>query len=163
MPEILSQIVEVCVFSLEKGQPRYLLLKRSKSDTLYPGIWQMVTGVVDPGEKATEAALRELREETGVSPVHFWVVPYSNSFYVADGDVIQHTAFFAAEIDTGAVLILSNEHQSFLWATYSEALSTLVWPGQKKGLEIVHEYIVGEKPAGKLLEITSKEIRKEIH
>jgi len=32
-----------------------------------PGAWQMPQGGIDPGETPTEAALRELREETGVT------------------------------------------------------------------------------------------------
>ena len=33
-----------------------------------PGAWQMPQGGIDPGESVHEAALRELGEETGVSP-----------------------------------------------------------------------------------------------
>ena len=35
--------------------------------------WQMPQGGVDPGEAPDEAALRELREETGVTPDLVWV------------------------------------------------------------------------------------------
>ncbi|ETW12964.1 hydrolase NUDIX family domain-containing protein [Roseivivax marinus] len=43
-----------------------------RNDTEAPA-WQMPQGGVDPGEAPDEAALRELREETGVTPDLVWV------------------------------------------------------------------------------------------
>ena len=40
------------------------------ADSLYPDAWQMPQGGIDKGEEAEAAALRELREETGVVEDH---------------------------------------------------------------------------------------------
>ncbi len=47
--------------------PRGLIFAGQRRDTAAPA-WQMPQGGIDPGEKPRAAALRELREETGVPP-----------------------------------------------------------------------------------------------
>ena len=113
----------------------------------YPGIWQYVTGSLEGAEKASEAALRELHEETGFTPIHFWNVPFVNSFLDASRDVIHLLPLFAAQVESGKMPQLSSEHSEFQWLFFEEAMKKLVWPGQKTGLKIIHETIVtGEKP-----------------
>jgi len=153
MPEIVCRIVEVCVFTRDQSAPQYLLLQRAHNDTIYPGTWQVVTGSIDIGERAVDAARRELKEETGLAPTHFWVVPLVNSFYVAADDLVHLTTFFAVEVSRSKSPALSREHQSFEWCSYEDAKRKLVWPGQRRGLEIVQEYIIGGQEAGNLTEI----------
>jgi dATP pyrophosphohydrolase len=148
MPAIISTMIEVCIFKFERDRPHYLLLKRREDEKIYPGIWQYVTGSLEDDEKAVNGALRELKEETGFQPVHFWSVPFENSFYDASNDRIQLVPVFGAQVESGSPPVLSPEHSEYQWLSYREAYKRLVWPGQKEGLRIVHEYIVfGEKPA----------------
>ncbi|MBF8248439.1 MAG: hydrolase, NUDIX family protein [Bacteroidetes bacterium] len=161
MPRIACRIVEICVFRRVGGKSQYLILKRSKKDKIYPGIWQIVTGFMDAGEKAVDAALREVKEETGITPGRFWIVPHVNSFYVADKDTLHHTIFFAAEFPKTSRISLSREHETYRWIGFQPAHAMLVWPGQKKGLRIVRDYIVGRKKAGKLTELRILKTRKD--
>jgi len=46
---------------------RVLVVRRSKTERFLPGVWGVPCGKVDSGESAPEAALRELREETGLT------------------------------------------------------------------------------------------------
>ena len=148
MPAVKSEMIEVCIFRFINNQPEYLLLKRREDEKVYPGIWQYITGYIEDKEKAVEGAIREMREETGFQPVCFWIVPFVNSFYDAADDSLYLVPLFAAQVESGLSPHLSVEHTEYQWHSYREAFRKLVWPGQREGLRIVHEYIVcGEKPA----------------
>jgi 8-oxo-dGTP diphosphatase len=47
-------------------EDRVLLVRRSITERFLPGVWGVPCGKVEPGEKLDEAAVRELREETGL-------------------------------------------------------------------------------------------------
>ena len=54
------------------------------ADSLYPDAWQMPQGGIDKGENAEAAALRELREETGVFEDHVQIIGRSSEEYLYD-------------------------------------------------------------------------------
>ena len=148
MSKIVNKYIEVCVFKFQDDTPSYLMLRRSKDQKVYPDLWQFVSGSVDEHEIAVDAALRELQEEAGFIPKAFWVVPHVNSFYDPQDDCINVNPMFAAQVEAGSQPKLSQEHSDFAWLPFEEALKRLVWPGQRQGLRIVHEFIVrGEEAA----------------
>ena len=68
MPEI--DALEAFNVSLLRHLDQYLLLRRSPNKPFAPGRWSGVGGHVEPHEfyQLQAAALREVREETGISP-----------------------------------------------------------------------------------------------
>ncbi|HTR80756.1 MAG TPA: NUDIX domain-containing protein [Bacteroidota bacterium] len=153
MTAIECSIVEVCIFGFSDAGPMYLLLRRSKTDKVYPDTWQMVSGSVEGNETLVKASLRELREETGFIPERFWVVPHMNTFLNARRDVVHISAVFAGQVPAGYLPTLSSEHYAYEWCTLERARELIVWPGQIQALNIVHEYIVKGKLASFLTEI----------
>ncbi len=153
MPNIVCNIVEVCIFSFDNKEPLYLMLRRSKSEKMYPDMWQIVTGSIERGETALQGALRELKEETGYDPQKLWIVPHINSFYSVKNDTLNHTIIFAAQVTPKTNPILSDEHYQFGWYPIEIAKSMCVWTGQIQALDIMHEFIVGGKKAAELSEI----------
>lgn len=153
MADVSSQIVEVCIFKTVQNSPRYLLLQRAADEPLYPGIWQIVTGMLEDKEDAVSAALRELKEETDLTPQRLWVAPYVDLFYTASNDSVNLSPLFVVQVNETDEPTLSNEHQAYGWFELEKAGSLLIWPGQKQGLKIVHEYTVGGLQGGKLTEI----------
>ncbi|MEX1139350.1 MAG: NUDIX domain-containing protein [Bacteroidota bacterium] len=153
MPTTISRIVEVSVFRIVGREPRFLLLKRSADEKIFPGIWQIVTGSIEKEEHTVAAALREIREETGFSPQRLWRLPFVNSFYEPVEDVIHFCPHLAAEVSREGDPVLSSEHQEFRWCTFEEAQALLPWSGQRTGVGIVyHQIIPGTEESG-LLEI----------
>ncbi len=153
MTSIVAGIVEVYVFRRVKGRPQYLLLRRSDSETLYPGIWQVVTGTVEAGETAVAAARRELGEETRLPVKRLWTVPGVGAFYDASADAVRLCPQFAVEVAGTAEPVLSEEHQSYRWTDLRRAKAMLTWPGQRQAVQIVHDVIVGERRMPGLTEI----------
>lgn len=154
MPNIVSRIIEVCVFKIQRDGPRYLLLRRAPDDALYPGIWQIVTGVLEEGESTVPAAIRELKEETGFFPVKFWRLPVVHSFYEPVHDVVHLCPGFVARVDEHAEPALSPEHDAFEWCTLDRALGVLPWTNQREIIRSVHDRFVVETNESRLLEIS---------
>jgi len=153
MPTLVSNIIEVSIFRVRQSFPEVLLLQRASDDSLYPGVWQNVTGSVRDEESALDAAKRELGEETGLRPVRFWVVPHISTFYDSRQDAVVVVPLFAAEVAPEAVPSLSREHDRCEWLGLNEARGRLVWPGQRQGLEVVFRAIIGGEMASRLSEV----------
>jgi dihydroneopterin triphosphate diphosphatase len=141
--EIITKYVEVHIFRQLNSKLEFLLLKRSNKE-IYGGLWQMVTGKIKKGEKAFESALREMKEETGLSPKKFWAAPNINSFYSSDEDCIILLPVFAALVKEDSQVIISKEHTEFQWTDSKKAKILLAWPGQRKSVEIIESYITKE-------------------
>ncbi len=162
MPRVDSTIVELCVFKRTDKGPLFLMLKRSSAERLYPDIWQIVTGKMKRAEKAMDAALRELREETGLVANRFWTAPIVGSFFDPLSDSVQMCPLFAVEVHASAEPLLSKEHQQFEWATLKRAVELLVWPGHVDAVQIVNSYIVAGGAAASLTEINSADAERKM-
>jgi dATP pyrophosphohydrolase len=146
LPAITSRFVDCHVFRLRPdGSDEWLVMKRAPHIHL-GGTWQMVSGHLEAGEKAYECAARELLEETGLLPLHFYQASYVNRFYLAASDEIVLSPVFAAHMAADAQVELSGEHTDFAWVSYEEALGRYPWPGQRKAIEVIRDQFVKAQP-----------------
>ena len=150
-----SYIVEAHLFRMTNNALEFLLLKRSETE-IYPGIWQMVTGSVHDNENAFDTALREIKEETGLIPVKFWVVPHMNSFYSPQRDSVCMVPVFAGLISIDDDVRISVEHSEFKWVVSEEARKMLAWDGQRKSVDIIEEYFLNQPGRLKFVDISDK-------
>lgn len=153
--KVTSFLIESHIFRIVNNNLEYLLLKRAESE-VYPFVWQMVTGSIKEGEKAWETALREMKEETGLVPEEFWVVPYTNSFYSHERNEMCLVPVFAARVNKESIVTISDEHSEYKWVRRQEAKKLLAWYGQRKSVDIIDEYVTKEKSK---LEFTKLVIR----
>lgn len=121
-----------------EGLREFLVLHRAEGHD-YAGAWRMVGGKIEAGEAAWQAALRELREETGLRVVRFWSIPSVNTFYEWSRDRIVLAPAFAAEVE-GSVT-LCEEHDEATWLSAGDAASRLQWPEHRRLLRLTDDLL----------------------
>lgn len=117
----------IVLFRKEKGKNQFLLLH-------YPsGHWDFVKGKIESGESAHETAIREAREETGITDITFLDnfkegIEYDFQF---QGELVhKKVIFFLAETRTADVKI-SHEHLGYTWMDYNTAMEKTTFDNAK--------------------------------
>jgi dATP pyrophosphohydrolase len=136
MPDIRADGIAVYVYRRLPGEGslEFLQIRRSASTGEYQHSWQTVYGGVEKPETAVQAALRELREETGLAPIRMWQVEYLESFYFMPHDYVLVMPVFAAEVAAGAPITLNHEHSAHRWIPESEIPTAFMWRTQREAL-----------------------------
>lgn len=133
------------IVKFEQGKPFYLLLRRC-GDYL-SGNWQMVSGGIENGETAWQAAFREVKEETNLIPDRFYTADIVESFYEVLWDSIVMAPVFLAFIDTPQHVKLSpTEHDEYRWVSYEEACQTLEFSDQRRIIKHIEENFIKKSP-----------------
>jgi 8-oxo-dGTP pyrophosphatase MutT (NUDIX family) len=110
------------LFREEGGRRLYLLLRHQQG-----GHWGFAKGRVEPGESVFDAAMREIREETGISPVELvGGVSVVSRYPIQRGGraLLKTVTYFAAQV-RGDSVTLSREHTDARWVTAAEAVRVL--------------------------------------
>jgi dihydroneopterin triphosphate diphosphatase len=115
------------------------------------GAWEVVHGSIEEGETPHQAALRELREETGFAPERLYNLSRVETFYRHRVDEVAFIPVFAAFVQNAAVR-LSNEHDAFEWLSFPAARERLAWPRERRALKDI-EVLLGRGNAGELEDV----------
>ncbi len=117
----------IVLFRKEDSKILFLLLH-------YPsGHWDFVKGKMEKGESTHETAIREAKEETGITDITFlenfeeWI---KYDFQYQGELVHKKVVFFLAETKTEQVMI-SHEHLDYTWMDYNTSMEKTTFDNAK--------------------------------
>jgi dihydroneopterin triphosphate diphosphatase len=137
----------VCAFICKKTQKevKYLIIKRCSKT--YNNSWQMVSGKVEKGEKGWEAALREIKEETGIIPEYLYSANKVECFYEVNQNCINLVPVFIAFVNENVEVKLNeSEHDDYRWVTKEEAPDYLIFSNHIELIEYLDQNFVKKNP-----------------
>lgn len=142
-------LVDCWIYRPTARGPEILLIRRAP-DRILAGLWQCVSGSLQPAERVAAGALRELREETGFDDStieRFFDLDLVNQFHYSGADAVLTAAVFAARVTQDAEPVLSNEHDAARWLSLEAALADVVWPGYREAVRRIGENLVDPERA----------------
>ena len=129
-------------------EPQFCVLHRSDVDQ-----WQFIAGGGEDNETPTEAAVREISEETGIktnsiikltsmSYIPANVISERHRKYWAKNTYVIPEYHFAFECVSD--IMLSDEHIGYEWLSYDDAMARLTWDSNKTALYELHCRLIEE-------------------
>jgi dihydroneopterin triphosphate diphosphatase len=113
-----------------------LVLRRAPGGRC-PGSWEAVHGHIEPGETPSDAARRELTEETGLAAERLYNLSRVETFYQHRLDEVALVPVFAAFVAAEAAVRTGAEHDRFEWLSPAEAARRFAWPREGRALDDV--------------------------
>ena len=127
----------IVLFRNNSGKNEFLLLN-------YPqGHWDFVKGKIEQNETSHEAAIRETREETGITNIEFidgFEESVEYDFRFKKENIHKKVIFFLAKTDEKNIK-LSHEHNDYLWLEYSNALKKTTFENAKNVLSKANQFL----------------------
>ena len=99
--------------------------------------WDFVKGKMEKSETPHETAIRETKEETGISDVEFidgFEEEIEYYFYAGNQEIHKKVIFFLGKTNT-IEITLSHEHLDFIWLEFDNALNKTTYENAKNLLK----------------------------
>jgi 8-oxo-dGTP pyrophosphatase MutT (NUDIX family) len=131
--------VDVFVIAPEPSGWAVLTLQRSLG-TRCPTAWETVHGRIERDERPEDAAVRGVREETGLACERLYNVMVQ-PFYLHKLSTVELAVVFAAFVTRDQPVTLGEEHMRYEWLTAEQALDRFVWPRERAALRDVMQLL----------------------
>jgi dATP pyrophosphohydrolase len=135
-------LVDCWIFRGGDAATAEILLMHRSPGRILAGLWQCVSGSIEPGERIGLAALREVVEETGFAGEGieaFYDLDLVNQFHEPSVDAVLVSAVFAVRVRADATARLSHEHDDARWLGLEDARREAVWPGYREAIDRIRD------------------------
>lgn len=142
MPEMFDErSAGIVLFCEDSGKKMFLLLH-------YPsGHWDFIKGRIEKDEQPRQAAVREAREETGITDIEFidgFEEKIQYSYQFEGRTVRKQVVFFLAKTKTTIVKI-SDEHIDYKWLEFDDAFKKTTYQNAKDLLRKSKSLVFGSQ------------------
>jgi 8-oxo-dGTP pyrophosphatase MutT (NUDIX family) len=145
MTDLRVGVVDVYVIRPYRAEWLVLALQRSTT-TRCPGSWETVHGRIEADERPEQAAVREVREEAGLTVDRLYSIT-CQPFYLHKLGTVQMAVVFAAFVREPGTVSLGDEHQRHEWLTMTDAAARFTWPREREALQHI-TILLGSGDAG---------------
>jgi 8-oxo-dGTP pyrophosphatase MutT (NUDIX family) len=134
----------IVTYAKSKNKIFYLILKRK----LHWKGWEFPKGGKEKFEFTKTAVKREIKEETGLSPIKIKKFKTKGKYKYKKNlkdrpEIIGQTyTLYSAQIQKKKIKFDKKEHSDHKWVDFKTAKRKLTWPNQKKCLKEVNDYLI---------------------
>jgi len=112
------QYFKVAAHGLIKKDGKYLVTHRASVNDYMPNFWDVPGGTVEFDEKAVDALVREITEESGLK-VNVGKIIFSFD-YLSNPERHQFQLVYECDYISGEIKLNPEEHDEYKWATVEE-------------------------------------------
>jgi len=126
----------IILFIKQNNQTKFLLIRQNV------GHWSFPKGKMEKDETELETALRELREETGITEckiLNDLELVDNYTFKQGDQEHVKSVKYFVGEIKNPDVKLLKSELMDYIWLEFDEAMKLITHESTKELFEKFNE------------------------
>lgn len=142
MSEVQIRCTGIAVVLLKKVDDQHKVLLVKRAESVLKDEWCYIGGGIEEGEKAWEAAYREVEEETGITNVSLYSANTFDRIYSIEGNYIYIAPVFVGFVPEDQEVVLNEEHSDFRWLSFEDAMGIVSLPGNEEVLSFIEKHFV---------------------
>ncbi|UXH46255.1 NUDIX domain-containing protein [Rossellomorea vietnamensis] len=151
MSEVPIRCTGVAVVLLKKEDDQHKVLLVKRAESVLKDEWCYIGGGIKEGEKAWEAAYREVEEETGITNLSLYSANTFDRIYSIEGNYIYIAPVFVGFVADDQEVVLNEEHSDYRWLSFEDAMGIVSLPGNEEVLSFIEKHFVKKEAPDYLL------------
>ncbi|WP_034762111.1 NUDIX domain-containing protein [Rossellomorea vietnamensis] len=142
MSEVPIRCTGIAVVLLKKVDDQHKVLLVKRAESVLKDEWCYIGGGIEGGEKAWEAAYREVEEETGITNLSLYSANTFDRIYSIEGNYIYIAPVFVGFVPGKQEVALNEEHSDYRWLSFEDAMGIVSLPGNEEVLSFIDKHFV---------------------